>query len=201
MSNHRPSGLPAGVDSPTRHHLRRRRDSRHLRHRHQASAPPPPTDEDTEAASGWSVAGRLRLRERGQLGGRHGQQGAAHPGPRHPEDRPPPASPPAWAPPRWAATSIDLSWTAPAMDGGSDDHRLQDRVFLRRRSKLDRPRRRHRHDRHRLLPHPPALRQHPPLPRLRHQRRTAPAPPPTPPAPPPRPTSPRPSPTRRPPST
>ena len=48
--------------------------------------------------------------------------------------------------------------------------RLQDRGLRRRRHHLDQPSRQHRHHQRHLFPHRPHPRQHPPLPRLRHQR-------------------------------
>ena len=63
----------------------------------------------------------------------------------------------------------DLSWTAPASDGGDPPQRLQDRGLLRHRRVVDRPRRHHRRRQHNLLPHRARRCHHPPLPRLRHQ--------------------------------
>ena len=80
--------LPAGTTPRSRHDLRPGCESRRLRH---GRGPGRLHLRRRGCGDGCRLERRrrLRLRERGQLGGRHGQQGAAHPGPRHPEDRPP----------------------------------------------------------------------------------------------------------------
>ena len=68
------------------------------------------------------------------------------------------------------STRINLSWSAPAITGGSAITGYKIEVSLQRDLRLDRPGRQHQQHRHDLRAHGACLRQYPPLPRLRHQR-------------------------------
>ena len=69
------------------------------------------------------------------------------------------------------ATIVDLTWTAPADNGGSDDHRLQGRGLGRRHlGELVRPRRQYREHERLVSPYRALRRRDPALPGLGDQR-------------------------------